>query len=65
MDGEKILDPDTWRWVRARAERDYGGDWRLVVAEALERMRAAETSSDPWAEVEAGLGHRVRNRPGR
>jgi hypothetical protein len=54
MGGDKILSPELWRWVRVRAERDYGGDWRLVVAEALERMRAAETSPDPWAELEAG-----------
>lgn len=65
MDGDKVLNPETWRWVQARADQHYGGDWRLVVAEALERMRAAETSPDPWAELEAGVGHRARNRPGR
>ncbi|GIE29952.1 hypothetical protein Ait01nite_029970 [Actinoplanes italicus] len=65
MGGDKIMSPELWQWVKARADRDYGGDWRPVAVEALERMRAAETSPDPWAEVEAGALHRARNRPDR
>jgi hypothetical protein len=48
------LDPDTDRWVREKAARDYGGDYVRAVAAIVEGARAREARpDDPWAELDA------------